>query len=432
MSFDVRFRLSLMMFLQYAIWGAYAPALSGYLEARLGFAGWGLGIIYSALPLANLLTPFTGGQVADRWLPAQVALGVCQLLGGIVLMVMSFTTTLPPMLGLMILYCLLFAPTLALTNSLAFHHVRDPERDFGPLRVWGTIGWIAANWALTFMRTKLGTGEAGYFDAFVLGGVISLLMGLFSFSLPHTPPTKEAPDPLAFREAMVLLRDRNYLVFFIVAFVVATELQLYYVLTFPFLQTVGPAVGEPTITLRGWTLRFPVNSGTLPAWMTIAQIAEIFTMALLLPKALPRWGVRTSMLIGILAWPVRYIVFALTWSLHTTTPVMVWLAIASLTLHGFCYVFFFVVAFIYTDMVATKDIRSSAQSLINVAVLGIGLLIGSLFSGWLKDVFTDPQAKITNYTAVFTVPVVITLLCAFIFGALFHEPPKAEQKATMT
>lgn len=416
MNFDVRFRLSAMMFLQYAIWGAYAPALSGYLEARLGFAGLGLGIIYSALPLANLLTPFTGGQVADRWLPAQVALGVCQLLGGIVLMIMSFTTTLPPMLGLMILYCLLFAPTLALTNSLAFHHVRDPERDFGPLRVWGTIGWIAANWALTFMRTKLGTGEAGYFDAFVLGGAISLLMGVFSFSLPHTPPTKEAPDPLAFREALVLLRDRNYLVFFIIAFIVATELQLYYVLTFPYLQTIGPKVG--------------ITSANLPAWMTIAQIAEIFTMAWLLPNALPRWGVRTSMLIGILAWPIRYVIFALAWPLYTTTPVMVWLAIASLTLHGFCYVFFFVVAFIYTEMVATKDIRSSAQSLINVAVLGIGLLIGSLFSGWLKDAFTDQTTKVTNYGAVFTVPVIITVLCALIFGALFREPPKAAQKAT--
>lgn len=411
-------KLSLMMFLQYAIWGAWAPVLAGYLEKELGFAGLGLGIIYAALPLANLLAPFTGGQVADRWLPTQVALGLFHLAGGVVLISMAYQRTLGPMLALMLFYCLLFAPTLALTNSLAFRHLRDSEREFGPIRVWGTIGWIVAGLILSFVRVRFATEQAAWIDMFMLAGVISLLMGAMSFALPHTPPAEEAPDPLAFREATVLLRDRNYLIFFIIAFVVATELQMYYILTSPYLQTIGPTVG--------------ITSETVPAWMTIAQIAEIFVMALLLPYALPRWGVRRTMLIGILAWPVRYFVFALTWPLYETMPWTIWFTVASLALHGFCYVFFFVVAFIYTDMVAPPDIRASAQALINLAVLGLGILIGSFFAGWLKDFFTDPATKITNYGAVFLVPAVITVLCALIFWSAFREPVKEEQPAPAT
>lgn len=409
-------KLSLMMLLQYAIWGAWAPALAGYLEKELGFAGLGLAIIYAAFPLANLLTPFTGGQVADRWLPAQVALGLFHLAGGLGMIGMAFTKTLPPMLGLMLVYSLLFAPTLALTNSLAFRNLKDPQRDFGPIRVWGTIGWIVANWILSLARVKFGTEQAAYIDTFMLAGIFSLIMGGVSFTLPHTPPTKEASDPLAFREATVLLRDRNYLVFFIIAFVVATELQLYYILTFPFLQAVGPKVG--------------ITSETIPAWMTIAQIAEIFVMALLLPYALPRWGVRRAMLVGILAWPIRYFIFALTWLLCGTLPAIVWIAVAALALHGFCYVFFFVVAFIYTDTVAPRDIRTSAQALINFAVLGLGTLLGSFFAGWLKDFFTDAATKTTNYGTVFLVPAVITVLCAIAFSTLFREQPAGPAEAT--
>ncbi len=403
-------RLSIMMFLQYAIWGAWEPPLSGYLEKNLQFTGRSLGLIYSALPLANLLAPFTGGQVADRWLPAQVALGIFHLLGGVALIAMAFQKTLVPMLILMLIYALLYAPTLALTNALAFRNLKDPQRDFGPIRVWGTLGWIFSGWLLAYVRSSFGSERASFIDLFIIAGIMSLLMGLFSFFLPHTPPTKEAPDPLAFREALVLLRDRSYLTFFIIAFIVATELRLYYVLTFPFLQQVGPTVG--------------ITSASLPAWMTVAQIAEIFVMTFLLPYALPRWGIRLTMLLGILAWPLRYIVFALTWPLYQTAPVMVWFSIASLALHGFCYVFFFVVAFIYTDTVAPRDIRASAQSLINFAVLGLGLLIGGLFAGWLKDLFT--QAEQTNYLGVFAVPAMITILAGVIFALAFQEPQRQE------
>ena len=398
------------MFLQYAIWGAWAPALAGYLESQLGFSGWGLGLIYAAFPLANLLAPFTGGQVADRWIPTQIALALFHLFGSGFLLWMAFSENLWPMLILMFLYCLVFAPTLALTNALAFEHLADSKMEFGSIRVWGTLGWIGANWALTLMRDFLNSESSGYIDTFILAAFFSITLSLFSLFLPHTPPSKEAQDPLAFRRSFQLLRNRNYLIFFIIAFVVATELQLYYILTFPYLQTIGPAVG--------------ITSKNLPAWMTIGQIAEILTMVLILPYALARWGVRMSMLVGILAWPIRYIIFAIAWPLHETVPEMVWLTVASLLLHGFCYVFFFVVAFIYTDMVAPPDIRASAQSLINVSVLGIGLLVGSLFSGWLKEIATVGDN--TRYDLVFTVPAVITALCGIVFWRVFQEPEPIE------
>ena len=396
--------LSAMMFLQYAIWGSWAVDLSGVLEMRQGFSGRALGLIYSALPLATLLAPFTAGQVADRWLPAQKALGIFHLAGGVLLLVLGYQREFGPMLVLMLLYSLLFAPTLALTNSVALQNLKDPQRDFGPIRVWGTLGWITANLALTQWRRFLGP-DVTFIDVFLLAGVISLILGLFSFTLPSTPPSKEAKDPLAFREALVLLKNRSYLVFFIIAFVVATELQMYYVLTSPFLREVAPIVG--------------IAPDNVPAWMTIAQVAEIFVMVFLLPYLLPRWGVRKTLLVGVLAWPIRYFIFALAWPLHQTAPWMVWLAIASLALHGFCYVFFFVVAFIYTDMVSPPDIRSSAQALINVAVLGIGLLIGGLFAGELMNAFTRDGT--TDYFVVFLVPAIITLLCAVAFAGLFKE-----------
>lgn len=402
--------LAVMMFLQYAIWGTWSVALAGYLEKELGFTGLGLALIYNALPLMNLIVPFTAGQVADRFMPAQWALALFHLLGGGLLIALAYQRELMPMTLLMLGYAFCYAPTLALSNSVAFRNLKDPEIEFGPIRVWGTIGWIVANWMVSFVRGTFNSLEWGVIDVFVLAGGISILAALACLALPHTPPAKEATDPLAFTKAFGLLRDPNYRVFFIIALIVATELPLYYVLTFPFLQAAGGVVG--------------ITDKNLPSWMTIAQIAEIFTIAFMLPAVLPIWGVRKTMLLGIFAWPARYAVFALAWAFHQTAPWTVWLAVASLALHGFCYVFFFVVAFIYTDSVAPRDVRSSAQALINVAVLGVGMLIGGFFAGWLKDIFT--KADVTNYTMVFLVPTVITVLAGIAFALLFREKPAGE------
>jgi nucleoside transporter len=384
---NVKFRLGLMMFLQYAIWGAWAPVLSAYLKETLGFTGLHIGIIYSLLPLATIIAPFIGGQIADRYFPSQKVVGFLQLAGGALLVIVSSVTDYRTMMWLMLFYCLLYAPTLALTNSIAFINLKE----------WGTIGWIVAGLVLMGWRYAAKSFEPFAFagDTLLLAGIFSLIMGVQSFTLPHTPPKKEAEKPWAFLEALKMMKDKNFAVFIIIAFVVATELMFYYILTAPFLTSE----------------KIGLSDAAVPGVMVIAQVAEIFVLAFLLPYLIKRIGIRNILVIGVLAWPARYIIFAI------GKPS--WLVIASLSLHGFCFVFFFAAAFIYADMVAPRDIRHSAQSLIVLVTYGIGNYLGSLFAGWIHDHFTI--ADVTNWRAVFLVPCVLTVLCALAF-LLFFKP----------
>jgi len=392
-----KIQLSIMMFLQYAIWGAWAPVLSEYLQNVLGFSGLQYGFIMSLLPLATIISPFIGGQIADRYFPTQYVLVFLQLIGGLILIYMSYVTSYTTLVWLMFVYCVFYAPTLALTNSIAFINLRSSEKEFGAIRVWGTIGWIAAGLALTGWRTLAKStpaiGLQG--DTLFLAGIFSIIMGLASFMLPNTPPKKESANPFAFLEAIKMLKDKNFLIFALISFVVATELQFYYVLTAPFLTSEKIGVARTAV------------SGV----MVIAQIAEIFVMAFLLPIIIEKYGIRKTMVFGILAWPLRYIIFSIGYPS--------WLVIASLALHGFCYVFFFVAAYIYVDKVAPADIRASAQSLIAIVILGFGNFVGSNFSGWIQKLFTTEAG--TNWTKVFIVPTVLTILCAVVFMLFFRD-----------
>jgi nucleoside transporter len=398
-------RLGVMMFLQYAIWGAWAPVLSSYLINDLGFSGGQVGWIYALLPLATIISPFIGGQVADRWFSSEKVIGFLALTGGVLLLVVSRTSDFNVMFVLMLVYSLLYAPTLALTNSIAMINLEDSEAEFGKIRVWGTLGWIAAGWLLTGWRWA---GQDGMLpiapgDTLFLAGLISIVMGVQSFTLPHTPPQKEGVKPWAFLESLKMLKTRDFAIFVGITFVVATELEFYYILTAPFLESD----------------RIGVSSASVPAVMTIAQVAEIFVMAFLLSHWLKKYGMRKTLAIGVVAWPIRYIIFAI--------GAPAWLVIASLALHGFCYVFFFVAAFIYVDKVAPPDIRASAQSLIAIVALGFGRFLGSLFAGKIRDVFTVAGA--TNWTLVFLVPCALTVLCAVAFLLFFREesgPARAE------
>ncbi len=394
---NAKIQLSIMMFLQYAIWGAWAPVLSEYLMNTMGFSGLQVGFIYSLLPLATIISPFIGGQIADRYFPTQYVIVFLQLIGGALLIYMSYTTDYAAMVWLMFIYCILYAPTLALTNSIAFINLKDSEKEFGGIRVWGTIGWIAAGLVLMGWRTlaKSTPDIVLRGDTLFLAGIFSIIMGIMSFRLPHTPPKKEGASPLAFLEAIKMLKDKNFLIFVIISFVVATELQFYYVLTSPFLTSK----------------KIGVDSSMVSGVMVIAQIAEIFVMAFLLPYVIRKYGIRKTMTFGILAWPIRYIIFSIGYPS--------WLVIASLALHGFCYVFFFVAAYIYVDKVAPKDIRASAQSLIAIVILGFGNFVGSNFSGWIQKLFTTETG--TNWTNVFIVPTVLTILCAVFFMLFFRD-----------
>ncbi len=227
-------------------------------------------------------------------------------------------------------------------------------------------------------------------------------MGFFCLLLPHTPPAREARNPWAFLEAIKLLKDRNFVVFMAISFVVVTELQFYYILTAPFLEK---GIG--------------IDSGRIPATMTIAQLAEIVMMALALPYFLPRLGVAKCLAIGVIAWPIRYAIFAI------GGPA--WLVVAALSLHGICYVFFFVVGQIYVNSAATPDIRASAQALLAVITLGVGNFFGSLFAGAIGSYFTDAATKAVNWRGVFLVPCVLTILCAAAFLLFFRPSPRVEE-----
>jgi nucleoside transporter len=423
MDNSLRFRLGAMMFLQYAIWGAWNPVLGQYVST-LKFSGVETGHLYNTLPLACMIAPFIGGQLADRYFPTQYVLAGLHLLGGVALLLTAGQTSFYPMLIFLLIFSFLYAPTLALTNSISFKNMENTEKEFGGIRVWGTIGWIVvgillALWlksdeAVPKILSVLPIPNPFYYlrsilpftphqsDCLRLGGIAALLLGVFSLFLPHTPPNKEGSNPLAFVEAFRLLRDKNFAFFMIIAFVVSTELMFYYMLTAEFLAS--PQIGVPATDTS--------------AIMTIGQIAEIVTMAIALPILLPKLGVRKCLAIGIIAWPIRYIIFAI------GGPS--WLVIASLALHGFCYVFFFTVSQVYVDNVAPPDIRASAQSLVALITLGLGLYVGGLFAGKVKDVFT--ANSVINWQNVFIVPCVLTIVCLVAFLTTFREPAKAMQK----
>ena len=389
MSWQLYISLSLMMFLEYAIWGAWFPVLASHLVGPLKLTGKQTGWVYATLWLGCIVALFTGGQIADRWVPAEKFLVVVQLAGGIVLLLAAKKKKFWPLLGLMGLYALLYAPTMGLTNSVMFTHETSRAVQ-GWIRVWGSIGWIVAGVGLALWR-RSGKLKVTGSDALVLAGILSLVMGVFCFFLPHTPPSRQPSDPLAFVAAFRMLGDPNFLIFLIISFVVTTQLQFYFVPTAPFLEDLG------------------VQSRNVPAVMSIAQVAEIFGMVVLLPLLLPNIGFRWALAIGVIAWPARYIIFAMMKPL--------WLVISSLALHGVGYTFFFFVGTQYVDEVAPADIKGSAQILIVMVTLGLGSFIGTQITGAVMDFFKK-EGKF-QWRPIFLVPCALTIACAVAFVLFF-------------
>jgi nucleoside transporter len=396
----LRFRLSAMMFLEYAVWGAWTTVGFVYFQ-DLGFSDGVISQLFGVMFLACIVAPLVGGQIADRWFPTQRFLAVCHLAGGVFLFLMARERSEVLMLVYMSLYCLLYAPTLALTNSLAFHHMADPDRDFGKVRVWGTIGWIAAGWLLYAWREAAGEEGQVLGDLFYLAGAFSVLLGLVSLALPQTPPSREPGKPFAFIEALKLCRDKNFVVFLAIAFVVTTELQFYYIPTSGFLKDIGIA--------HKW----------VSAVMTIAQAAELLTMWFLLSWALRVFGVRWTLAIGVIAWPLRYILFAL------GEPT--WLVCLSLAFHGMGFTFFFVVSQIYVNNVAGPGIRGSVQSLLTLVTVGLGNWVGTQIYWAIKEWFTSPEG-VTDWTSLFLFPCGLTAACAVAY-LVFFRPPEAQVEA---
>jgi nucleoside transporter len=326
-------------------------------------------------------------------------------------------STFGPMFVALLVYAVLYMPTIALTNAIAFYHMRDSKK-FGYIRVWGTIGWIVINWLLSlYLIASAGLSidreiAGKHFtlhwegfahdqwkvgDALAAAAIASLIMGIYCFTLPNTPPSKEGKNPYAFLEAFKLTSSRNFAVLLVISFVVAIELPFYYSFTNIFLTDTKAGVGlEP-----GWA-----NLA-----MSLGQVAEIVLMLLLAPS-LKYLGMRTTIVLGILAWPVRYGLFAL---IHPT-----WVVVAAQCLHGICYSFFFAGGMIAVERLCQKDIRASAQGLMVFATNGVGMLIGNIISGQLYDVFVKAGVAYA-WQKFFLVPIAVTVIGALAFAALFSE-----------
>jgi nucleoside transporter len=397
-----------MMFLEYGVWGAWMPILSATLVAR-SIPGQDVGNIYGALWLACIITPFIGGQLADRLMPSQYFLAASHLLAAGAAYEMAQQTTPAGLFLWMLIWALLFAPSLGITNAIAFHHIdqagmseAQKEREFSWVRTAGTIGWIVSAFLLLGFMSLIGadkTGKTGPITEMLLTAVLGVVMAIYSLFLPNTPPPKERADPLAFREALGLFKTvPGFTVFMLVSFIAATEFQFFYLLSGPYLES-------------GAFLQIPHN--LIAPVKSISQVAEIVALGVLLPLWLPTKGMRWCLLVGSFAWPIRYFIFAL------GKPA--WLVVASLALHGFGYAFVLVVQQLYVDRVAPKDIRASAQSLLNLITLGLGNFLGSLFCGWVLSYYTDPATKAVSWVPVFIQPAIVTLICAFAYAFTFRD-----------
>jgi nucleoside transporter len=425
-----RSKLSAMMFLDIFVWGAWFPIITLYLQG-LGFnPDWQQPLIVNMFHLAAIPAMFLGTQFVDRHFSAERFLAFSLLVAGAAFLALKWVTGFWLFLALMLVFSLFYVPTISITNSIAFANLRDPVNEFGPVRMWGTIGWIAAAWPFLFILANwakipaLGSVSfpewlgavlqkenakegAAFTEAasfmFVVGGGAALLLAAFSLALPHTPPkpAEQGAEKLAWLEALKLLRVPFVLVLFVVTFFDAAVHQMYFFLTGKYL---AGAVGIP-------------NNWVMPV-MSICQIAEIGTMAFL-GYVLKRLGWRATMVIGILGHAARFTVFAL-----YPEP---WAAITVNVLHGICYAFFFATVYIFVDEFFPKDARASAQGLFNVLILGLGPIAGNFAAGQLQAAYTTTVADISvvDFRRLFLVPAGVSGAAALFLLLFFHPPAKA-------
>jgi nucleoside transporter len=406
MTLNNRLKLSLMMFLEFFVWGSWYVTMGTFLGNNLGANGGQLAAAFSTQSIGAIVAPFVIGLIADKYFNAEKILGTLHLLGGGLMYMMfvsdSFIAFYPFVLGYMIIYM----PTLALVNSVSFNQMKDPAKEFSTIRVWGTIGWIASGLMISFFfmwdsPEAIDGGMLRY--TFLMSSVSSVVLGLFAFTLPKTPPagrkseaggeTQTISEILGL-DALKLLKDKDFAIFFMSSILICIPLAFYFQNANPFLSEVG--MSNPT------------------GKMTIGQVSEALFL-LLMPFFFKKFGLKTTLIVGMLAWVLRYVLFA-----FGDAGEGAYLLLIGIALHGICYDFFFVSGQIYTDSKAGPKYKSSAQGLITLATYGIGMLIGFWMAGIVSDFYLTEDGM-HLWKNIWLIPSAIALVVTIIFILFFKD-----------
>ena len=393
-SAATRLKLSVMMFLEFFVWGAWFVTMGTFLDANLSASGTQISLAYLTQSLGAIAAPFIIGLIADQFFSAQKVLGILHLAGAALLFWASTLSTFGAFFPVILAYMILYMPTLALVNSVSFRQMTNPEKQFPAVRVLGTIGWIVAGLIIGWLAWEQ---QGSLALTFRMAAVASLILGVFSFLLPATPPTRHGEkatirDILGL-DALGLLKNRSYLVFFLSSIAICIPLAFYYNFTNLFLNEIG------------------VQSAA--AVQSLGQVSEVLFL-LLMPFLLVRLGVKITLAIGMAAWALRYVFFA-----FGDAGSLFWMLLIGIVLHGICYDFFFVAGQIYTDKFAGARFRSAAQGLITLATYGVGILIGSLVAGPIVDRFATADGH--DWTQIWIVPAIIAGVVLVLFLILFKD-----------
>lgn len=401
-----RIKLSTMMFLEFFIWGAWFVTLGTFLGNNLKASGAETAAVFSTQSWGAIIAPFIIGLIADRYFNAERILGVLHLIGAFLMYQMYQSNEVGSFYTYVLSYMVLYMPTLALVNSVAFNQMKDPEKEFANIRVWGTIGWILAGLAISFVfhwDTAENIAQGMLKNTFLLSGIAALVLGLLSFTLPATPPKvsdeKIKIGDIIGLDALKLLKDKNFAVFFLSSILICIPLAFYYQNAHPFLTEAG--IENPT------------------GKMAIGQISEALFL-LLIPVFFTKYGFKKTILVGMLAWAIRYALFA-----YGNGADLSFMLIIGIALHGICYDFFFVSGQIYTNSKAGDKYKSAAQGLITLATYGVGMLIGFAVAGWITDNYKTATGTI-NWEMVWIIPAGIALAVFILFALTFNDKNKAE------
>jgi nucleoside transporter len=394
-----------MMFLNFFIWGGWFVTLGTYLSNNLNASGIQSGNVFSTQSWGAIIAPFIIGLIADRYINAEKILGVLHILGALLMYQMYNSNSITVFYPYVLAYMILYMPTLALVNSVSFNQMKDPEKEFSNIRVWGTIGWIVAGLLISYAfhwDTKENVRQGLLKNTFLMSSIASIALGLFSFTLPKTPPSKSSSDRVNVKdilglESLTLLKNKNFLIFFISSILICIPLAFYYQNTNDFLTNIG--VENPT------------------GKMTIGQASEVLFL-LALPIFFSRFGFKKTILVGMLAWALRYVLFA-----FGNAGSLSFMLLIGIALHGVCYDFFFVSGQIYTNSKAGERYKSAAQGLITLATYGVGMLLGFMIAGKITDVYKLADHQF-NYKMVWLIPAAIAFAVMIIFTLLFKDETK--------